>query len=46
LKAVMNAPKGDWLYFTLISKDGTEAFSNTFAEQLANERLAVSRGIR
>jgi len=46
LKAVMNAPKGDWLYFTLISKDGTEAFSNTFSEQLANERLAVSRGIR
>jgi len=46
LKAVMNAPKGNWLYFTLISKDGTEAFSNTFAEQLANERLAASRGIR
>lgn len=46
LKAVMNAPKGNWLYFTLVSKDGTEAFSNTFAEQLANERLAASRGIR
>ncbi len=46
MKAVMNAPKGNWLYFTLISKDGTEAFSNTFAEQLANERLAASRGIR
>ena len=46
LKAVMNAPKGSWLYFTLISKDGTEAFANTFAEQLANERLAATRGIK
>ena len=46
LKAVMNPPAGNWLYFTLVSKDGTEAFANTFAEQLANERLATTRGIK
>ena len=46
LNAVMHAPAGDWLYFTLVSKDGTEAFASTFAEQLANEYIAYSRGIR
>lgn len=46
LNAVMHAPAGDWLYFTLVSKDGTEAFASTFAEQLANEHIAYSRGIR
>ena len=46
LNAVLHAPAGKWLYFTLVSKDGTEAFSETFAEQLANERLAASRGIK
>ena len=45
LRAMMNPPKGTWLYFTLISRDGTMAFSTTFAQQLANERLAASRGI-
>ena len=45
LKATMNPPSGQWLYFTLISKDGTMAFSNTFAEQLQNEALAASRGL-
>ncbi len=34
-----------WIYFTLVKKDGTMAFSDTSAEQLANERLAASRGI-
>lgn len=45
LDAIRHPPAGQWLYFTLISKDGTMAFSNTFAQQLANERLAASRGI-
>ena len=35
----------DWLYFVVVSKDGTEAFSDTFAGQQANERLAQSRGL-
>ena len=34
-------PAGPWLYFTLVDNDGTMAFASTFAEQLANERLAA-----
>ncbi len=45
LSAVLHAPPGSWLYFTLIKKDGTMAFANTFAEQLANEKIAQSNGI-
>jgi UPF0755 protein len=45
LHAVLHAPPGPWLYFTVIDQSGTEAFSTTFAEQLANEKLAASRGI-
>lgn len=45
LNAVLHAPPGPWLYFTVVDKSGTEAFSTTFAQQLANERLAASRGL-
>jgi len=45
LKAVLHAPPGPWLYFTVIDKRGDEAFSSTFAQQLKNEALARSRGI-
>ena len=45
LRAVLHAPLGQWLYFQLIDKNGNEAFVTTFSEQLANERLAASRGI-
>jgi UPF0755 protein len=45
LNAVLHAPKGTWYYFTLVNKDGTMRFSTTWAEQLAAERLAASRGI-
>ena len=45
LRAMLAPPSGHWLYFTLVSNDGTMAFSNTFAEQLANERLASARGV-
>ena len=45
LHAILHAPPGPWLYFTLVNKDGREAFATTFAQQLANERLAQSRGI-
>ena len=44
LKAVLHAPVGPWLYFTVINKRGDEAFVTTFAQQLQNERLAASRG--
>jgi UPF0755 protein len=45
INAVLHAPKGTWLYFTLINKNGTEAFSTTFAQQLRNEAKAKARGI-
>jgi UPF0755 protein len=45
LSAAIHPPPGSWLYFVLVSKDGTLAFSDTYAEQLANEQLAKSRGL-
>jgi UPF0755 protein len=45
LSAAVHPPAGGWLYFVLVSKDGTEAFANTYAEQLANEQLAKERGV-
>ena len=45
LRATVSPPPGSWLYFTLVAKDGTLAFSDTFAQQLANEKLAQSRGV-
>jgi UPF0755 protein len=45
LQAVLNAPKGTWLYFELTNKNGQETFSTTFAQQLAAENLAKSRGL-
>ncbi len=46
LAAALSPPPGDWLYFVVISSDGTEAFSSTLAGQEANERLAASRGLQ
>lgn len=45
LHAALDPAPGNWLYFVLVSKDGTEAFSDTLAGQEANERLAKSRGV-
>ena len=45
LRSALNPPAGAWLYFTLVQKNGVMAFSDTFDEQLANERLAKSRGL-
>jgi len=45
LRAVLNAPQGTWVYFELTNKDGQETFSTTFAQQLAAEALAKSRGL-
>ncbi len=45
LQAALAPTPGNWLYFVVVSKDGTEAFSATFAGQQANERLAQSRGL-
>ena len=45
IAAAVHPPQGTWLYFTLVSHDGTEAFATTFDEQLANERIAAENGI-
>ncbi len=45
LEAAAHPTPGSWLYFVLVSKDGTEQFSDTYAEQLAAEQLAQSRGL-
>jgi UPF0755 protein len=46
LKAVLHAPKGTWLYFTLINEDGKMAFSTTFAQQLKEEAIGEKHGIK
>ena len=45
LEAALHPSAGDWLYFVVVQRDGTEAFADTYAEQLANEQLAKSRGV-
>jgi UPF0755 protein len=45
LAAALDPPAGAWLYFVLVQADGTEAFSDTYAEQEANEALARQRGL-
>jgi UPF0755 protein len=45
MDAALHPPPGAWLYFVLVNKDGTMAFSDTYAQQQANEQLAKSRGL-
>lgn len=45
LAAAVSPPPGQWLYFVVVKKDGTEAFADTYSEQLANENLAKQRGL-
>jgi UPF0755 protein len=45
LQATLDPPTGSWLYFVVVQPDGTEAFTDTFAEQQANEALAKQRGV-
>lgn len=45
LRAALHPPAGPWLYFQLISADGTMAFVSTYAAQLRNEQLAARRGL-
>ena len=45
LQAALHPPAGPWLFFVVIQADGTEAFSTTYAGQLANEALAKQRGV-
>jgi len=43
--AALHPTEGPWLYFVVVQPDGTEAFSTTYAGQLANEALAKQRGL-
>jgi len=45
IQAALAPAKGNWLYYVVVQKSGQEAFSLTYAEQLANEQLAKSRGV-
>jgi UPF0755 protein len=45
LRAALDPPSGSWLYFVVVEPDGTEAFADTYAQQLANEALAKERGL-
>ena len=42
MDAALHPPPGAWLYFVLVDKNGTMAFSDTYAGQQANEQLAKS----
>jgi UPF0755 protein len=45
LQAALHPTPGDWLFFVVVDQNGTEAFSDSDAGQLANEKLAASRGL-
>ncbi|MHB1889833.1 MAG: endolytic transglycosylase MltG, partial [Acidimicrobiales bacterium] len=45
LHAALHPAAGSWLYFVVVTRSGLEAFSDTYAGQLANEALAKSRGL-
>jgi UPF0755 protein len=45
MNAALHPPPGAWLYFVLVQKNGVMAFSDTYAQQQANEQLAKSRGL-
>jgi len=45
LDAALHPPAGNWLFFVVVEQDGTEAFSDTFAGQKANEAIAAQRGV-
>ena len=45
LRAAVDPPPGGWLYFVLVQKNGVMAFSDTYAQQLANEQIAKARGL-
>jgi UPF0755 protein len=46
LRAALSPTPGPWLYFVVVSPDGSEAFSTTLAEQNHNIALAHQRGLR
>ncbi len=45
LKDVLYPTTGNWLYFVVVSKNGAEAFADTYQQQLANEAIARAQGL-
>jgi UPF0755 protein len=45
LQGALEPPKGDWLYFVAIDKQGHSAFSVSYADQQKNEALARRNGV-
>jgi UPF0755 protein len=45
LRAMLHAPKGPWLYYTVINKHGKTEFSTTYKQQLKWESVGKRNGI-
>lgn len=45
LEAALHPTSGPWLYYVVVSANGKEAFSDTYAQQLQNIALAKRRGV-
>jgi UPF0755 protein len=45
LQSMVHPPAGNWFYFVVVDRSGTEAFSVSYKEHLANIQLARSRGL-
>ncbi|MCM0678074.1 endolytic transglycosylase MltG [Micromonospora phytophila] len=45
LEGAMNPPKGKWLFFVAIDREGHSEFAETYEEQLRNEAKAREAGI-
>jgi UPF0755 protein len=45
LEGAMDPPKGGWLYFVAIDKEGHSAFAETYAEHQKNEQKARENGV-
>ncbi|HZM81056.1 MAG TPA: endolytic transglycosylase MltG [Candidatus Limnocylindrales bacterium] len=45
LRAAMDTPAGDWLYWVTVDKKGTTLFADTYEGHLANIRLACQNGV-
>jgi UPF0755 protein len=45
LAAAVSPTPGGWQYFVVVDKKGTEAFADTYAQQLANQALAARNGV-
>jgi UPF0755 protein len=45
LAAAVSPTPGGWQYFVVVDKKGTEAFAETYPQQLANQALAARNGV-